>query len=179
MTLEQTSYLSQTIAAAAVVVSLVYLAIQVRQAERNQRALMHQARTERGMVLAASMETPHFANIWVKVTSDDPDLTPVDVSILTSFLRRWALNLLDAHAQHAMSLLSDEALERTCAAARWGFAHPIARAVWIATVRATFTAKDAAAFEALAIEGVALLTGTDDIARTRAARETLLTQARY
>ena len=48
-------------AAAAVVVAIAYLAIQVRQAERNPRALMQQARTERGMVLAASMEAPHTA----------------------------------------------------------------------------------------------------------------------
>jgi hypothetical protein len=177
MTLEQISYLSQTVAAAAVVVSIVYLAIQVRQTERNQRALMQQARTERGMVLAASMEAPHFADIWVKVTSDSPDLTAKDVSILTSFLRRWALNLLDAQANHAMSLLSDEALERTCAAARWGFAYPIARAVWMATVRATFTAGDATIFEALAINGVPLAAGADDAARTRAAREALLLEA--
>jgi hypothetical protein len=177
MTLEQVSYLSQTVAAAAVVVSIIYLAIQVRQAERNQRALMQQARTERGMVLAGSMEAPHFAAIWVKVTSDNPDLSAVEVSILTSFLRRWALNLLDAQANHAMSLLSDDALERTCAAARWGFAHPIARATWIATVRATFSAGDAAVFEALAIDNVPLVAGMDDAARTRAAREALLAGA--
>ncbi|HEY2753660.1 hypothetical protein [Phenylobacterium sp.] len=174
MTLEQVSYLSQTVAAAAVVVSIVYLAIQVGQAERNQRALMQQARTERGMVLAASMEAPHFAAIWVKVTSDNPDLSAMDVSILTSFLRRWALNLLDAHANHAMSLLSDEALERACAAARWGFAYPIARAVWGVTVRGTFTPEDATIFEAMAINVVPLGAGTDDAARTRAAREVLL-----
>jgi hypothetical protein len=177
MTLEQVSNLSQTVAAGAVVVSIVYLAIQVRQTERNQRALMQQARTERGMTLAASMEAPHFAAIWVKVTSDNPDLSATDVSILTSFLRRWALNLLDAQANHAMSLLSDEALERTCAAARWGFAYPIARAVWTATVRATFTAGDAAIFEALAIDGVPLGVGADETARTRAAREALLVGA--
>lgn len=177
MTLEQISYLSQTIAATAVVVSLIYLAIQVRQTERNQRAMMQQARTDRGMVLAASMDAPHFANIWVKVTSDDPDLTPMDVSVLTSFLRRWALNLLDAHAQHAMSLLSDQALERTCAAARWGFAHPIARAVWTAAVNPTFTADDATIFEALAIDGVPLVADIDVLALTKAAREKLLAQA--
>jgi hypothetical protein len=174
MTLEQVSNLSQAVAAAAVVVSIVYLAIQVRQAERNQRALMQQARTERGMVLAASMEAPHFAPIWVKVTSDTPDLGAEEVSILTSFLRRWALNVLDARANHAMSLLGDEALERTCAAARWGFAYPIARAVWTATVRETFTPADAAAFEALAMDGVPLSAGVDAAARTRAAREALL-----
>ena len=178
MTLERISYLSQTIAAIAVVFSLVYLAIQVRQTERNQRAMMQQARTDRGMVLAASMDTPHFASIWVKVTSDDPDLTPLDVSVLTSFLRRWALNLLDDDAHHAMELLSDQALERTCAAARWGFAHPNARAVWTATVRATFTIQDVAVFEALAINGVPLVAASDSVALTRAARERLFTEAR-
>jgi hypothetical protein len=177
MTLEQVSYLSQTVAAAAVVISIVYLAIQVRQAERNQRALMQQARTERGMALAASMEAPHFAAIWVKVTSDNPDLSAVEVSILTTFLRRWALNVLDAQASHAVSLLSDEAFERTCAAARWGFALPLARAVWTATVSATFNSSDATIFEVLAIDGVPLSTGMDQAARTRTAREALLANA--
>ncbi|HLZ76674.1 hypothetical protein [Phenylobacterium sp.] len=177
MTLEQVSYLSQTVAAAAVVVSIVYLAIQVRQAERNQRAQMQQARTERGMVLAASMESPHFAAIWVKVTTDNPDVNAMDISILTSFLRRWALNVLDAQANHALSLLSDEALARACAAARWGFAYPIARAVWTATVRETFTPDDAARFEALAILGAPLTAGADNVARTRSAREVLLAGA--
>jgi hypothetical protein len=123
------------------------------------------------------MEAPHFAAIWVKVTSDNPDLNAVDVSILTSFLRRWTLNLLDAQANHALSLLGEEALERTCAAARWGFAFPITRAVWTAKVRATFNPGDAAKFEAAAIDKAPLGAGTDDAARTRAAREALLAGA--
>ena len=114
----------------------------------------------------------------MKVTADSPDLSAVDVSVLTSFLRRWALNLLDAQANRAMSLLSDEAFDRTCAAARWGFSPSDHRAVWTATVHATFNPRDAAMFEALAIEGVPLREGADDAARTRAAREALRAGAR-
>jgi hypothetical protein len=44
MSLEHLYYLSQTIAAAAVMASLIYLALQTRQAARNQRAQIHDSR---------------------------------------------------------------------------------------------------------------------------------------
>jgi hypothetical protein len=48
MTLERIYYLSQSIASIAVVCSLIYLALQVRHAERSQRGVMQQgARIER------------------------------------------------------------------------------------------------------------------------------------
>ncbi len=177
MTLEQVSYLSQTVAAGAVVVSIVYLAIQIRQSERSQRVMIQQVRTDRGMTLAASMETPDHAAIWAKVTADNPDLSAEEVAVLTPFLRRWALILLDAKAHHTMSLLSDEAFERTCAGARWGFSFPISRAVWTTTVRRTFPQDDAAMFEALVVNGVPLSEGADDAARVLAARKALLAGA--
>ncbi len=46
MTFEQLNILSQMIASLAVVVSLIYLAIQTRQVARGQKAMMHHARTE-------------------------------------------------------------------------------------------------------------------------------------
>jgi hypothetical protein len=48
MSLEQIFYVSQSIAAVAVIASLLYLAAQVRQAERVQRATMQQGRADRG-----------------------------------------------------------------------------------------------------------------------------------
>jgi hypothetical protein len=47
MTLEQIFYLSQSIASVAVVGSLIYLGLQVRGAERSQRAIMQQGRADR------------------------------------------------------------------------------------------------------------------------------------
>jgi hypothetical protein len=47
MTLEQIFYLSQSVASVAVVGSLIYLGLQVRSAERSQRAIMQQGRPDR------------------------------------------------------------------------------------------------------------------------------------
>ena len=47
MSLEQVFYLSQSIASIAVVGSLIYLGLQVRSAERSQRAIMQQGRADR------------------------------------------------------------------------------------------------------------------------------------
>ena len=51
MTLEQIFYLSQSVASIAVVGSLIYLGLQVRSAERSQRAIMQQGRADRAVEL--------------------------------------------------------------------------------------------------------------------------------
>ena len=47
MSLEQVFYLSQSLASIAVVGSLIYLGLQVRGADRSQRAIMQQGRADR------------------------------------------------------------------------------------------------------------------------------------
>jgi 2-oxo-4-hydroxy-4-carboxy--5-ureidoimidazoline (OHCU) decarboxylase len=66
MTLEQTFFLSQTIAAAAVVISIIYLARQVNQAERVQRAIMQQGRADRSSKASLTTAHPELARIWQK-----------------------------------------------------------------------------------------------------------------
>jgi hypothetical protein len=156
MTLEQISYLSQTIAAFAVVVSLIYLAVQVRQTERNQRAMMQQVRTDRGITLSKCFTEPSMAGLMTKLTMDDPELTPQEQAQLMGYVRSLVLNLLDAHALHAMSFLSDEAYERASAGSRWFFAMPWARATWEGITRPQFTPRDAAVIDKMVMIGVPL-----------------------
>jgi 2-oxo-4-hydroxy-4-carboxy--5-ureidoimidazoline (OHCU) decarboxylase len=66
MTLEQTFFLSQTIAAAAVVISIIYLARQVNQAERVQRAIMQQRCADRSSKASLTTAHPELARIWQK-----------------------------------------------------------------------------------------------------------------
>ncbi len=75
MTLEHAFFLSQTIAAEAVVISIIYLARQVNQAERVQRAIMQQGRADRTSKAALAMAHPEMARIWQKGLSAEPDLT--------------------------------------------------------------------------------------------------------
>jgi hypothetical protein len=55
MKLSDLASIGSLISSAAVLISLVYLALQIRQAERNQRALIHQGRASRMIALTASL----------------------------------------------------------------------------------------------------------------------------
>lgn len=63
MSLEQIFYMSQSVAAVAVVASIVYLALQVRQSERIQRAMVQQGRADRASHRAMIMASPDLAEV--------------------------------------------------------------------------------------------------------------------
>lgn len=174
MTLADISDLSQAVAAVAVVVSLIYLAVQVRQTERNQRAMMQQVRTDRGIGLSMCWSEPHMAALMTKVLQDVPALSAQEAAQLIGYVRSLALNLLDARGLHAMKLLSDEAFERACAGSRWFFAMPTARAAW-SVVRVQFTPEDADGIEAM-VMNAPLVGPTDQGAAVRHARDALRAQ---
>ena len=58
MKLSDLASIGSLISSAAVLISLVYLALQIRQAERNQRALIHQGRASRMIALMAQIADP-------------------------------------------------------------------------------------------------------------------------
>ena len=72
MTLEETFYLSQTIASVAVVGSLIYLGLQVRYAERAQRGIMQQDRADRTSHAALTLAQGGLASIWHRGAAGDP-----------------------------------------------------------------------------------------------------------
>lgn len=170
MTLESIYYVGQTIASGAVVLSLFYLAIQARQTERKQRALMQQARTDRGIGLSICFPEPEMADLIVKIQGDSQDLTAHEQVRLITYCRSLALNLLDACALRDMKYLSDEAFERATAGAKWFLAIPQARATW-GRVRRQFTTADASLIEKLVIDGICLSLPVDFAAAGKDARK--------
>jgi hypothetical protein len=84
MTLEQVFFVTQSIAAAAVVASILYLAREVRQSERVQRATMQQGRADRASTAALTVATAELARIWQKGLSPKPDFTREEFT-------QWAL----------------------------------------------------------------------------------------
>lgn len=70
MTLEQIFYLSQSIASVAVVSSLIYLGLQVRSAERGQRAIMQQGRADRASNAALAIAHPELARVFQKASRE-------------------------------------------------------------------------------------------------------------
>ncbi len=74
MTLEQVFYTSQIIAAAALVGSLIYLALQTRQAALNQRAIMHANREQAVEEISLRIGDPAFGAIWREGVYASPDM---------------------------------------------------------------------------------------------------------
>lgn len=158
------------------VVSLIYLAVQVRQTERNQRAMMQQVRTDRGILLSKCFTEPHIAALMSKVSEDVPALSAPEAMQLIGYVRSLALNLLDARGLHAMKLLGDDAFERACAGSRWFFAMPTARAAW-RVARAQFTAGDGAAVDAMIAVDSPTAAPSDQADAIRRAREAMRGEA--
>ena len=82
MTLEQLSLISQIIGALAVVCSLIFVGLQMRQAEKTQRAAMHQARADRIIGVFNNQAQPHMAAMFSRVFRAPETLTGEDFALL-------------------------------------------------------------------------------------------------
>src|SRR5579863_7507631 len=75
MSLEQIFYLSQSVASVAVIGTLIYLGLQVRAAERSQRAIMQQGRADRAANGALALADAELARVFRKAAAGDSGLT--------------------------------------------------------------------------------------------------------
>ena len=66
MTLADIATVANIVSSVALTISLVYVALQVRQAEKNQRGLMQQGRANRLTMDLMHIAEPHMASVWIK-----------------------------------------------------------------------------------------------------------------
>lgn len=76
MSLEQLNFIFQILASCAVVVSLLYLAVQTRQTARNQQAQMHAMRLQSIREDVRRLSDPEFQPVYRAGMAADADLTP-------------------------------------------------------------------------------------------------------
>ena len=130
MTLEQVFFVSQSVAAAAVVASILYLAREVRQSERVQRATMQQGRADRASNASLTMATAELARIWQKALSANPDLSHEEFAQWALICRASFLSGEDSYLQHKAGLLDEMAWSSYVAGVRFFMASPGMRAMW-------------------------------------------------
>ena len=111
MTLADISDLSQAIAALAVVVSLIYLALQTRQTARNQRAMMHSARAQSIRQSFSTIGDPSFGAIWRAGVEAAPDMSIDEAQQFALFVRGQFASFQEHFLDWRAGLLDDE---------RWG-----------------------------------------------------------
>jgi hypothetical protein len=130
MTLEEIFYASQSIASVAVVGSLIYLGLQVRGADRSQRAIMQQGRADRVSKAALSIAGAELARVWEKGMAGDPTLTREEVTQWLLLCRAAFLSGEDSFLQYHSGALDRAAFDSYCAGLRVFMSRAGFRAAW-------------------------------------------------
>ena len=105
MTLSDVATLASVVSSAAVALSLFYVALQVRQAEKNQRALMQQGRADRAWEGAFRVADPALSAVFYKGLRSPDDLSADELDQFLSICRAAFLSGEDSFLQHKSGLL--------------------------------------------------------------------------
>jgi hypothetical protein len=111
MTLEEIFYASQSVASIAVVGSLIYLGLQVRGADRSQRAIMQQGRADRASKASLTVAGTELARIWEKGMAGDTTLTREEVTQWLLLCRAAFLSGEDSFLQYRAGALNQAAFD--------------------------------------------------------------------
>jgi hypothetical protein len=109
---------SNIVSSAALTISLVYVALQVRQAEKNQRGLMQQGRANRLTMDLMHIAEPHMASVWIKGLHAPETLVGEELERYLLICRAAFISGEDSFLQHCAGLLDDNAFRSFTAGAR-------------------------------------------------------------
>jgi len=130
MSLEELFYASQSIASVAVVASLIYLGLQVRGADRSQRAIMQQGRADRASKASLTIASVELAKVWEKGMLGDPTLTREEVTQWLLICRAAFLSGEDSFLQYRAGTLDQAAFDSYVAGVRSYMSRAGFRAAW-------------------------------------------------
>ena len=113
MTLEDIYFISQIISAVAIVASLIFVGLQIRQSDRIQRAVMHQSRADRIIGIFRHAADPHMLAASSKAVESPETMSIEEIQSLRASIMALVLNLEDQMWQHRQGLLDDASVQRT------------------------------------------------------------------
>ena len=138
MGLSDLASLGSFVSGIAVLVSLVYLAIQIRQTERNQRTLLQQETSSRNVEAIKHWSEPTVAAAMLKVVSGDTELTAAEIYALQIQLRITLTSAQDAYMLHNLSMIGEIQIGSGVRSAQNLLRFPVLRAIWN-TARPTYS----------------------------------------
>ena len=132
MTMSDLASLSSLLSGFAVLVSLVYLALQVRQAEKNQRAVLNQGYITRVTEYLRWYAESPMNELRARVYAGDTAFTAEELLRLQLAFRVTILSAQDAYLQHKAGLVDSMTLDNSMRSLKitW-LAHPVYRALWL------------------------------------------------
>src|SRR5690349_4060192 len=107
MSLSDLASIGSLVSGVAVLVSLVYLSVQVKQAERNQQASIRAARATRIIDLFMGTTEPSMADAVAKGMQDSDDMTDTQIAQFTAYTSARFFNAEDTFYQYREGLLNE------------------------------------------------------------------------
>jgi hypothetical protein len=130
MTFSDIASLGSLISGTAVLISLVYLSLQVKQAERNQQAAIRQGRIGRVVDIMLTAAEPSVSEAFVKAMQGSDDISAVQFNQFMICTRASFFNMEDGFYQHKDGLLNDGAFDNMVVSIRSIFGSPAHRVAW-------------------------------------------------
>ena len=135
MTLSDLVALGSFVSGMAVVFSFVFLALQMRQSNRNQRAMMQQGRAARTSETMLRVAEPHMIESMMRGTEGDVTMSPVQIEIFVRAAVSMFVNREDTFLQHRAGTFDVSGMASNEAIMRIFFSIPGYRAVWTTVQR--------------------------------------------
>jgi hypothetical protein len=130
MSLSDLASLGSFVSGFAVLLSLIYLARQVRQTERNQQISIRHSRVSRIVELQLALADSAVADAWLHGSGSPQEITQTELSQFINLCRALFFHFEDSFYQRGEGLLNDEAFETVVAGARLLARSPGVRAAW-------------------------------------------------
>ena len=147
MSLSDLASLGSFISGLAVLISLIFLyfqlrqvTAQIRQGEKNQRALLDQGAVTRNSEIIFFQAQPHINELTARVVAGDTNFTAAELGLLSIRVRTTMLAGQDTYVQHKAGLTDPVTLENSETVLRYVLSQPVYRALWINT-RAGYSAE--------------------------------------
>jgi hypothetical protein len=130
MSLSDLASLGSFVSGFAVLISLIYLSLQVQQTKRNQQIAIRHSRATRIVELHLTLANPGIADAWLHGSGNPQTISQVELSQFINLCRALFFHFEDSFYQREEGLLNDDAFETVVAGARLSARSPGWRAAW-------------------------------------------------
>jgi hypothetical protein len=130
MSLSDLASVGSFISGAAVLVTLAFLVVQMRQANRNQRALMQQMRSARTVETQLRASEPYVAEAMNRAFANDVTMDDTQVRTFLMICTASVTNWEDSFFQHRAGAMDDASFASDVAILKVFASTPAFRAIW-------------------------------------------------
>ena len=130
MTFADLSSLGGFISGIAVVITLIFLLLQMRQTDKNQKALLQQGRSARVTELILKRTEPELSRALTRGLQADLSIEGFQVESINAFFAALFWSIEDSFLQYRAGLLLSTSWETDDATLRGFFAVPACRVAW-------------------------------------------------